>query len=351
MKCAVCQPGLSHRGECPERCTEPTAPPHTAVCWNHTGPNSDLMMEAEANRRGGAHSAWHAYRLADVITGSGGLALCVPGTGSFASAAKEEHIARMRDRAAAQQSGYCGPSGSIARLYSSAAVSSAAGPFSQQLVNSIPWAGIDFSALARAIDSYTAAAAIRSCPRPGSDTVVVHLRLGDTVRAGDWELDRGGLSGRMMRMQHHNPAIHLTGLPGRRGCPYVFPKDFYIAAVARFPSTVRKVLLVGSLDHSNSNDPEMTAHSLEYRKAASQFFEAQGFDVVHHWWGLPDEDFALMVRSSLFVPGGGGFAELVAACALKLGAEVIIPSPYLACFTSHLHAADHKTLALNTKST
>lgn len=164
----------------------------------------------------------------------------------------------------------------------------------------------DFDTLARIVRDRSNVAL------PRSDTIVVHLRLGDVVLAPASELWE---------------TVELIG-PVDGTKYYVKPRSYYERILPLLPSNVSTVVLVGFALHdlkgtifSGKRDPHET-RSAEYRQLVQAWFESKGFIVKNREDQTPDDDLVFMSNAEFYVYSGGGFSRIVGECVKRLGGKV-----------------------------
>ena len=141
---------------------------------------------------------------------------------------------------------------------------------------------------------------------PPYNATVVHLRLGDSLKHGDdcWEVESDCLHRHKAWKREH---------PDRPVAMYAYPKAYYERLLPppqpEDRLNVRHLIVVCSLKHG---DAAVIKKSIAYLKQFTGFAEERGYTVTHRIdGGSADDDLIYMVNAARFIPGGGGFSELI----------------------------------------
>jgi len=125
---------------------------------------------------------------------------------------------------------------------------------------------------------------------PKDSDIVMHLRLGDVANSKCWE-----------------------GI----GCHFEFSKKCYEHMHIHPPPG--HIVVVSSNKHLSANHRE----SDEYKNKVVNFLRNKGYSVTDRHDHTEEEDVIFMFNAKQFIPGGGGFSDLVKQMAKKNGAKII----------------------------
>ena len=125
---------------------------------------------------------------------------------------------------------------------------------------------------------------------PKDSDIVMHLRLGDVANSKCWE-----------------------GI----GCHFEFSKKCY--EHMHVPPPPGHIVVVSSNKHLSANHRE----SDEYKNKVVNFLRNKGYSVTDRHDHTEEEDVIFMFNAKQFIPGGGGFSDLVKQMAKKNGAKII----------------------------
>lgn len=163
---------------------------------------------------------------------------------------------------------------------------------------------------------------------PQDNDIVVHLRLGDGLcayvdnppcpqmrtRTPDCWNDsadcwRGGELG-----QHH----------------FAYSKDAYFPVLRELlrAHLGKRIIVISEKRHwTRSSDPRTGDFTVDdtYVQNFVSFFESQGFAVIVFQPRTPDDDFQFACAAQTFIPGGGGYSDLIGTVVAANGGVVIRP--------------------------
>lgn len=155
----------------------------------------------------------------------------------------------------------------------------------------------DLKTLLSLVDGHRTRAAIKS---PPTDTLVVHLRLGDVL---DWPF-----------------YVHVRKCTAEVGCYYVHPISFY--ETLPIPPTLRRVQLLGDPRYRYRSDVG-SRRSVEYRaRVADVFTRRHGLATTIRAPASADDDLAYMAQATHLVPSRGGYGALAHEVALHRNGSV-----------------------------
>ena len=158
---------------------------------------------------------------------------------------------------------------------------------------------------------------------PNDTTLVVHLRLGDTLDSATAapNVNKDERSAGQRLWEEGGPIAH-------DGTQYCKPQRYYeslLRIVTDTKTNITKMVLVGNVYHQPlAGVSEEAAHrsSREYMATAVDFFQTAGLEVAERRDRLPDDDLVYMASASWFVPGGGGYGALVGQLVGLMGGAV-----------------------------
>ena len=100
-----------------------------------------------------------------------------------------------------------------------------------------------------------------------------------------------------------------------KGTKYALPKQYYECIVPKLKDVkISKVIFVAANHSTRGSIEEQIFHDewgKDYLKKVKAFFRNRGFEVHIREPRAPDEDFAFMAKSGVFVQGGGGYSGLI----------------------------------------
>lgn len=191
----------------------------------------------------------------------------------------------------------------------------------------IPFSKIDFKSLISIIKSKK----YKDVKKPGSNTIIIHLRVGDVI--DDTELAADDFL-------HKLP----TETKWKNGKNYVYNLDYYKHTITELPTSVKNVVFVYGYknrdewryqhDEGYQKDPRNNfKKSEEYIAKLKTFFESKGYSVTKKNGYTPidkqdldynsihkrlikvsknaDIDFIYMCGAKHFVKSGGGFSKII----------------------------------------
>ena len=138
-------------------------------------------------------------------------------------------------------------------------------------------------------------------------TAVVHLRLGDTTCVECWE----------------KPTLFKSSAENSMKS-YAYSRTYYEQIIQKLVAEdVSTIIITASTYHSFKNQAVIYKNSMKYVKLVNDLFTKHGYRVMERInCGTPDEDFIFMSSAMYFVPGGGGFSQIIAQVAKEHGARV-----------------------------
>ena len=156
----------------------------------------------------------------------------------------------------------------------------------------------DFDLAARLVDEYRLR---RFVPKPPTEALVVHLRLGDVVRGSEL------------------PASVLLVCSGPAVKNHTVVKSVYeLLADAKRANTSRVILVGGSHTPLEPDDP-----SWFYALATHYAFQLAGYDASLRLETNPDDDFAFMSFANKFDVGCGGYSRIIAMHVEQRGGTIV----------------------------
>jgi len=158
----------------------------------------------------------------------------------------------------------------------------------------------DYVTLMRLMDSFKERHGV---PTPPTDALVVHLRLGDDIRASSRTVEQ------LLVCAGPNTHSHHTQIKS----------VFELLYDARYAANLSRVVLVGgSHTRLRRNDP-----SWFYAFAIKAAFEAAGYNVSLQLEPYPDEDFIYMSHASTFDSSVGGYSRFLSLIVKRRGGRVV----------------------------
>jgi hypothetical protein len=127
---------------------------------------------------------------------------------------------------------------------------------------------------------------------PPSDTLVVHLRIGDVLDDTPY----------MVKDFLSRNILYVNGINYVKPIPYY---ELFLAQNKHIP--FKHITLLGGFHLPLDSKKK----SLRYVKEIRQFFEKKGFSVSERIDRDPDEDFIYMCRGAHYLSSGGGYSKLV----------------------------------------
>lgn len=180
----------------------------------------------------------------------------------------------------------------------------------------------DLSALNIVLESfYSKPGVVKASKR----SIIVHARLGDGLCAQVDQLCRGSRLGIPDCWNHREDCWYD---PGSASKFYAYSKEVYTALIPKLKQLPRyEVVIVADVHHwTRTKDPRKDFKVDEkYIQNLANFFTELGFPVHRRNPDLPDKDFIFLCSATIFIQGGGGFSELVAAVVDKRGGTVLKP--------------------------
>ena len=123
---------------------------------------------------------------------------------------------------------------------------------------------------------------------------------------------------------------------------YTFSYKWYLS-LAKVLNRNHSLIIVSDDEHwTRYPDPRHGDRSVgsNYKANVINFFRTQGFNVVDRLASTPDNDFAFMSATRVFVKGGGGYSNLIAQLVQARGGTVYEPSLFdVAAKWSELYTA------------
>ena len=155
----------------------------------------------------------------------------------------------------------------------------------------------------------------------------VHLRLGDGLCAQYDEPCRGNRTDEPDCWNRERDCWYDPGAETKR---YAFSKVWYLTVLEELSllKDLEGITIVSDKYHwTRTKDPRDGNFSVDdtYLNNVVKFFGARFSNVKLHPQGTPDEDFALLCKSEVFVSGGGGFSSLISEVVRRRGGRVIKP--------------------------
>ena len=165
--------------------------------------------------------------------------------------------------------------------------------------------------------------------KPGVNSTVMHLRLGDGLCQ---YLDNRSRCKRS-NSSYIPSCWEIEGDCTRnvRGAFYAYPRDFYKPVVTDLLESVGRnstIIIVADPSHWEGWDIRKGNYSIDmaYRDNAISFFQSNGFVTrLYNLTGIPDYDFVFMSLAQYFVRGGGGYSGYVAEVVTANGGRVFEP--------------------------
>jgi hypothetical protein len=179
-----------------------------------------------------------------------------------------------------------------------------------QEVGSVEYGYFNMSALSRVIDRRMSCVTI-----PSNDTLVVHLRLGDTLTQG-YLTD---LSRSVLDLWEHGDFVG-----NETGVRYNYNRREFDHLLKDLPKHITKAVIVGSTQHQNSE--VVTSRNQEYSDLVAWYMLNQTLAVSYFGGEDPDQDFIYMANAKWFIGGMGGYTQLVAALVALGGGHVFANS-------------------------
>jgi hypothetical protein len=177
-------------------------------------------------------------------------------------------------------------------------------------VGSVECGYLNMSALSRVMDRRISCSTI-----PSNDTLVVNLRLGDTLT----QQYLTNLSRSVLDLWEHGDFVAID-----TDARYNYNHREFDHLLRDLPNNITKAVIVGSTQHQN-NEPT-TYRNQEYRELVALYMQNRTLAVSYFGGEDPDQDFMYMANAKWFIGGMGGYAQLVAAVVAIGGGRVFANS-------------------------
>lgn len=159
-------------------------------------------------------------------------------------------------------------------------------------------------------------------------TAFIHVRVGDGLCAeNDDDMCRKGRTGVPDCWNHDSDCWFDAGSKTKQ---YAFSKEWYSKVLEDLDrlTSISVVVILGDKRHwTRSLDPRQGDFTVDevYLENIASFFRSQHRKTFVMSPGTPDEDFALLCSSRVFVQGGGGYSALVGSVVRVRGGLVLSP--------------------------
>jgi hypothetical protein len=151
---------------------------------------------------------------------------------------------------------------------------------------------------------------------PGSQQLVVHLRLGDVIQYSQHSPEEIWFEGKTD--YRHGPFKYRLQSLGFEVSHYNHGKKYHEQLVASLGKNVTSVCLVGSFAHLSTSADK----SRQFRDYVLEFY-ASKFEQVHvRWNSAPDDDLVFMCHAQHLLISKSNFGRVAGECARNRGAAV-----------------------------
>ena len=163
--------------------------------------------------------------------------------------------------------------------------------------------------------------------KPGVNSIVLHLRLGDGLCRCHDDRVRCKASNKTLPNCWENVGSCYTS---SGNLLYAYPKEYYELVAKDLLESVGRnstIVIVADPSHIGSEGKKCAISiDMAYRDYVRSFFQSKGFlTQIYELTGIPDYDFVYMSLAQYFVRGGGGFSKDVAEVVTAGGGKVFEP--------------------------
>lgn len=161
-------------------------------------------------------------------------------------------------------------------------------------------------------------------------TAFIHVRVGDGLCAeNDDDMCRKGRNGVPDCWNHDSDCWYDAGTSTKQ---YAYSKEWYSNVLQELDllTDISGVVILGDVRHwTRSLDPRQDDYRVDeaYLESVASFFRSQHRTAMVMSTGTPDQDFALLCLSQVFVQGGGGYSALIREVVRYRGGLVLSPKP------------------------